>query len=137
MPWCHLQELIEDYLAHLQRPGTPCKTFRIKVYVFMASEEPLTPDEIMEGHHFFRWAGRAGRDQDGGEACLHMAAPACCFACSMAAPAVLATIVMLHGCRGGWVWGSCRACLLLLVLSMFLGKLSGRADTTLCPAHTL
>jgi hypothetical protein len=48
------QELIEDYMAHLQRPGTPCKTFRIKVFVFMASEEPLTPDEIMEGQHFFR-----------------------------------------------------------------------------------
>jgi hypothetical protein len=50
---CFLQELIEDYLAHLQRPGTPCKTFRIKVFVFMAAEEPLTPDEIMEGQHFF------------------------------------------------------------------------------------
>lgn len=48
-----LQELIEDYLAHLARPGTPCKTFRIKVFVFMAAEEPLTPDEIMEGQHFF------------------------------------------------------------------------------------
>jgi len=48
------QELVEDYLAHLQLPGTPRKTFRIKVFVFMAAEEPLTPDEIMEGQHFFR-----------------------------------------------------------------------------------
>lgn len=51
-----LQELIEDYLAHLERPGTPFKTFRIKVFVFMAAEEPLTPDEIMEGQTFFRCA---------------------------------------------------------------------------------
>ncbi|WIA22655.1 hypothetical protein OEZ86_009625 [Tetradesmus obliquus] len=48
-----LQELVEDYFAHLERPGTPSKTFRIKVFVFMAAEEPLTPDEIMEGQTFF------------------------------------------------------------------------------------
>ena len=53
-----MQELVEDYLAHLQLPGTPRKTFRIKVFVFMAAEEPLTPDEILEGQHFFRWVSR-------------------------------------------------------------------------------
>lgn len=48
------QELVEDYLSHLERPGTPSKTFRIRVFVFMAAEDPLTPDEIMEGQTFFR-----------------------------------------------------------------------------------
>eukprot|EP00879_Flechtneria_rotunda_P014712 GHRR01015373.1.p1 GENE.GHRR01015373.1~~GHRR01015373.1.p1 ORF type:complete len:400 (+),score=120.96 GHRR01015373.1:281-1480(+) len=48
-----LQELVEDYYSHLDRPGTPSKTYRIKVFVFMAAEEPLTPDEIMEGQTFF------------------------------------------------------------------------------------
>jgi hypothetical protein len=53
-----LQELVEDYYAHLQRPGTPSKTFRIKVFVQMAAEEPLTPDEIMDGQSFFRYSAR-------------------------------------------------------------------------------
>jgi hypothetical protein len=31
-----LQELYEEYFAALRRPGTPLKTFRVKVYVFPA-----------------------------------------------------------------------------------------------------
>lgn len=52
---------MEDYLSHLDRPGTPHKTFRIKVFVFMAAEEPLTPDEIMEGQTFFRFVHASAR----------------------------------------------------------------------------
>lgn len=52
---------MEDYYSHLERPGTPSKTFRIKVFVFMAAEEPLTPDEIMEGQTFFRCVQRSIR----------------------------------------------------------------------------
>ncbi len=48
-----LQELFEEYFAHLHRPGTPSKTFRIRVFAFPATEEPMTPDEIMEGDSFF------------------------------------------------------------------------------------
>jgi hypothetical protein len=48
------QELKEEYFAHLLRPGTPSKTFRIRCFAFAASEEPLTPDEILEGRCFFR-----------------------------------------------------------------------------------
>lgn len=32
----NLQELYEEYFAALRRPGTPLKTFRVKVYVFPA-----------------------------------------------------------------------------------------------------
>jgi hypothetical protein len=31
-----LQELYEEYFSALRRPGTPLKTFRVKVYVFPA-----------------------------------------------------------------------------------------------------
>jgi hypothetical protein len=58
-PPLQTQELQDDYLTALARPGTPYKTFRIKVYVFAAAEDPLTPDEIMEGAHFFGGCVRA------------------------------------------------------------------------------
>ena len=41
------QELKEEYFSHLLRPGTPSKTFRIRCFAFAASEDPLTPDEIL------------------------------------------------------------------------------------------
>lgn len=34
-----LQELYEEYDAALRRPGTPLKTFRIKVFVFPACQD--------------------------------------------------------------------------------------------------
>lgn len=58
----NLQEMFEEYASHLLRPGTPSKTFRIKLFVFAAAEEPLTPDEIMDGENFFRsgsWGAEA------------------------------------------------------------------------------
>ena len=48
-----LQELVDEYYAHLERPGTPSRTFRIRLFAFTATEEPLTPDEILEGESFF------------------------------------------------------------------------------------
>ena len=47
---------MDEYFAHLERPGTPLKTFRIKVFAFPAAEDPLTPDEILDGETFFRCA---------------------------------------------------------------------------------
>uniref|UniRef100_A0A7S0RG56 Protein kinase domain-containing protein n=1 Tax=Chlamydomonas leiostraca TaxID=1034604 RepID=A0A7S0RG56_9CHLO len=41
-----LQELYDEYFGALQRPGTPLKTFRIKVYVFPA----LIFETMYEGH---------------------------------------------------------------------------------------
>lgn len=40
------QELYDEYFGALQRPGTPLKTFRIKVYVFPA----LIFETVYEGH---------------------------------------------------------------------------------------
>lgn len=50
-----LQELKDEYFAHLRRPTTPTKTFRVRCFISPAKEEPLTPDEILEGETFFRW----------------------------------------------------------------------------------
>jgi len=53
------QEMFEEYTTHLMRPGTPSKTFRIRVFVFAAAEEPYAPDQEMDeqirldGERFF------------------------------------------------------------------------------------
>lgn len=50
-----MQELYDEYFQALQRPGTPHRTFRIKVFVFPALqfetmyEQPGTDD--MEGRY--------------------------------------------------------------------------------------
>ncbi|KIY95178.1 hypothetical protein MNEG_12783 [Monoraphidium neglectum] len=65
-----LAELKEEYFQHLLRPGTPSKTFRIRCFAFAASEDPMTPDEILEGQCFFSHdvvvaAGSGGGRGDG------------------------------------------------------------------------
>ena len=64
-PFC-AQELKEEYFAHLLRPGTPSKTFRIRVFAFAASEEPLTPHEILEAQFFAADGGGGGQHKQPG-----------------------------------------------------------------------
>lgn len=48
-----LQEMLEEYQRGLRIPGTPIKTFRLRVLLFRASEEPFTPEELADGEEFF------------------------------------------------------------------------------------
>ena len=46
-------------------PGTPIKTFRLRIFLFRAAEDPLTPEDIAAADKFLnsrasRWALRAG-----------------------------------------------------------------------------
>lgn len=47
------QEMLEEYQRGLRIPGTPIKTFRLRVLLFRASEEPFTPEELADGEQFF------------------------------------------------------------------------------------
>lgn len=57
--WCLLQEMFEEYQRGLAVPGTPIRTFRLRVLLFSVVEvpysvgEPFTPEEIQDGHDFF------------------------------------------------------------------------------------
>lgn len=52
-----LQEMFEEYYRGLKLPGTPSKTFRLRVFLFFDMiQEPLTPDEYADGCAFFRTA---------------------------------------------------------------------------------
>lgn len=57
------QELVDEYYDHLARPGTPLKTFRIRVFAFAATEAPIKPDDILDGQSVFRWAAWGLGDQ--------------------------------------------------------------------------
>lgn len=54
-----LQEMFEEYQRGLAVPGTPIRTFRLRVLLFSVVEvpysvgEPFTPEEIQDGHDFF------------------------------------------------------------------------------------
>ncbi len=43
----------DEYQRGLQVPGTPIKTFRLRVFLFPALDEPFTPEEIADGEQFF------------------------------------------------------------------------------------
>lgn len=50
-----LQEMFEEYFRGLNLPGTPAKTFRLRVFLFFDMiQEPLTPAEYEDGCAFFR-----------------------------------------------------------------------------------
>lgn len=40
------QELYDEYFRALKLPGTPIKTFRIRLFLFKAAEEPYTPEDL-------------------------------------------------------------------------------------------
>lgn len=46
-----LKEMFEEYFRGLRMPGTPVKTFRLRVFLFPAEEEPFTPEDILDGQH--------------------------------------------------------------------------------------
>jgi len=48
-----LQEMFEEFFRALKVPGTPVKTFRLRVVLFPAAEEPMTPEELADAQHFF------------------------------------------------------------------------------------
>ena len=51
------QEMFEEYFRGLNLPGTPAKTFRLRVFLFFDMiQEPLTPAEYEDGCAFFRTA---------------------------------------------------------------------------------
>ncbi len=50
---CVPQEMLDEYQRGLRIPGTPIKTFRLRVLLFPAAEEPFTPEEIADGEIFF------------------------------------------------------------------------------------
>lgn len=50
---CVPQEMLDEYQRGLRIPGTPIKTFRLRVLLFPAAEEPFTPEEIADGEFFF------------------------------------------------------------------------------------
>lgn len=51
--------MFEEYQRGLAVPGTPIRTFRLRVLLFSVVEvpysvgEPFTPEEIQDGHDFF------------------------------------------------------------------------------------
>ncbi|GAB4816617.1 hypothetical protein N2152v2_003663 [Parachlorella kessleri] len=47
-----LQELFDEYARALRMPGTPVKTFRMRVFLFRAAEDPLTPEDIVAGDRY-------------------------------------------------------------------------------------
>ena len=47
------QEMFEEFFRALKVPGTPVKTFRLRVVLFPAAEEPMTPEELADAQHFF------------------------------------------------------------------------------------
>ena len=47
------QEMLDEYQRGLHIPGTPIKTFRLRVFLFPALDEPFTPEEIADGEQFF------------------------------------------------------------------------------------
>ena len=49
----HAQEMFEEFFLALKVPGTPVKTFRLRVLLFPAAEEPMTPEELADAQHFF------------------------------------------------------------------------------------
>ncbi|KAK9829327.1 hypothetical protein WJX72_005201 [[Myrmecia] bisecta] len=63
-----VQEMFDEYWRSLRLPGTPVKSFRIRVYLFPAEEEELTAEELQEGTVFFRSssADRMGRSEVSG-----------------------------------------------------------------------
>lgn len=70
MGWAKLvlllwQEMFDEYQRGLAVPGTPIRTFRLRVLLFAVVEvpysvgDPFTPEEIQDGRDFFarsRWA---------------------------------------------------------------------------------
>lgn len=40
------QELFDEYQRALRLPGTPIKTFRLRLFLFPAAEDPFTPEEL-------------------------------------------------------------------------------------------
>lgn len=45
--------MFEEFFRALKVPGTPVKTFRLRVLLFPAAEEPMTPEELADAQHFF------------------------------------------------------------------------------------
>lgn len=41
-----LQELFDEYFRALRLPGTPIKTFRLRLFLFRAAEVPYTPEDL-------------------------------------------------------------------------------------------
>ena len=39
-------ELCGEYFRALRTPGTPVRTFRLRLFLFPAAEEPLTPEDL-------------------------------------------------------------------------------------------
>lgn len=54
-----LQELFDEYARALRLPGTPVKTFRLRVFLFRAAEDPLTPEDIAAADKYL--SSRASR----------------------------------------------------------------------------
>ncbi|KAI8469014.1 MAG: hypothetical protein J3K34DRAFT_514681 [Monoraphidium minutum] len=100
-----LAELKEEYFAHLLRPGTPSKTFRIRCFAFAASEEPLTPDEILEGQVFFNHeaiaAAAAGGPGGGGSGGGASAAAAAAYDSALEQQVLLHSLLPRSGSGGG------------------------------------
>lgn len=44
LPPC--QELFHEYWRALRLPGTPVKTFRLRLFLFPAAEDPYTPEDL-------------------------------------------------------------------------------------------
>ena len=71
MGWAKLalflwQEMFDEYQRGLAVPGTPIRTFRLRVLLFAVVEvpysvgDPFTPEEIQDGRDFFARSRRVG-----------------------------------------------------------------------------
>ncbi len=56
-----LQEMFDEHARALRMPNTPVKLFRMRVFLFSASEDPLTAEERADAEKFFLRRSHASR----------------------------------------------------------------------------
>lgn len=82
-PATPVQELFGEYHHALRLPGTPIKTFRLRLFLFPAAEEPVTPEDLA----FYSHSSRCVLPLLGCRCCLcglqAAAAAAACVACRL------------------------------------------------------
>lgn len=52
-----IEELFDEYVRALCLPGTPVKTFRLRMFLFPASEDPYTPEDMAQAASHERFLG--------------------------------------------------------------------------------
>ena len=100
--------MFEEFFRALKVPGTPVKTFRLRVLLFPAAEEPMTPEELADAQHFFstsRCAPAGPRSRCSGTRVLH--GHALIFCSDPAASLLPAEALALYCGPPGKAWCFC------------------------------